>query len=86
MSVCCECCVLSRGLCDQLITRPEESSECGVSECDRGTSRRRPRPTGGLGAGGGSMYMYMYEGGSKSFRPDHLFKVTETKQLCYFSI
>jgi len=26
-----------------------------------------------------------YEGGSKSFRPDHLFKVTQIKQLCYFS-
>ena len=26
MSVCCDCCVLSgRGLCDELITRPEES-------------------------------------------------------------
>ena len=26
MIVCCECCVLSgRGLCDELITRPEES-------------------------------------------------------------
>jgi len=26
MSVCCECCVLSgRGLCDELISRPEES-------------------------------------------------------------
>jgi len=26
MSVCCECCVMSgRGLCDELITRPEES-------------------------------------------------------------
>jgi hypothetical protein len=26
MSVCCKCCVLSgRGLCDGLITRPEES-------------------------------------------------------------
>ena len=26
MSVCCECCVLSgRGLCEQLITHPEES-------------------------------------------------------------
>jgi hypothetical protein len=25
MSVCCECCVLSgRGICDELITRPEE--------------------------------------------------------------
>ena len=27
-----------------------------------------------------------YEGGSKSFQPDQLFKVTEIKQLCYFSI
>ena len=26
MSVCCECCVMSgRGLCDEVITRPEES-------------------------------------------------------------
>ena len=36
MFVCCECCVLSgRGLCDQLITRPEESYRllC-VSVCD----------------------------------------------------
>jgi hypothetical protein len=32
MSVCCKCCVLSgRDLCDGLITRPEESYECGVS-------------------------------------------------------
>ena len=29
MSVCCECCVLSRrGLCDELITCPEESYGC----------------------------------------------------------
>ena len=29
MSVCCECCVLSgRGLCDELITRPEKSYGC----------------------------------------------------------
>jgi hypothetical protein len=41
MSVCCECCVLSgRGLCDGLITRPEESYRvCGVSECDRELSK-----------------------------------------------
>ena len=25
MFVCCECCVLSGSLCDELITRPEES-------------------------------------------------------------
>ena len=27
----------------------------------------------------------VYVVGSKSFRPDQLFKVTEIKQLCYFS-
>ena len=27
----------------------------------------------------------MYVIGSKSFRPDQVFKVTEMKQLCYFS-
>jgi hypothetical protein len=37
MSVSCECCVLSgRGLCDELVTRPEGPTECGVSKmCDR---------------------------------------------------
>ena len=43
MSVCCECCVLSgRGLCDGLITRPEESYRLWcVLVCDFGTSRVR---------------------------------------------
>ena len=53
MSVCCECCVLSgRGLCDDLITRPEESYRmwCFVV-CDLETSwMRRPWPTGGCRA------------------------------------
>jgi len=43
--VCCECCVLSgRGLCDELITRPEESYRMWcVVVCDLETSRmRRP--------------------------------------------
>jgi len=47
MSVCCECCVLSgRGLCDELITRPEESYRMWcVVVCDLETSRmRRPWP------------------------------------------
>jgi hypothetical protein len=37
MSVCCECCLLSgRGLCDGLITRPEESYRLWcVSQCDQ---------------------------------------------------
>jgi hypothetical protein len=39
MFVCCECCVLSgRGLCDALITRPEESYRLWcVSVCDQET-------------------------------------------------
>jgi len=51
MFVCCDCCLLSgRGLCDELITRPEECywMWCVVG-CDLETSRiRRPWPTGGL--------------------------------------
>ena len=45
MDVCCECCVLSgRGLCDELITHPEESYRLWcVVVCDLETSRmRRP--------------------------------------------
>jgi hypothetical protein len=34
VSVCCECCVVSgRGLCDELITPRENSTDCGVSSC-----------------------------------------------------
>ena len=50
-SVCCECCVLSGiGLCDGLITRPEESYRMWcVVVCDLQTSwMSRPWPTGGL--------------------------------------
>ena len=50
MSVCCECCVLSgRGLCYELITRPEESYRlCCLVTCDLETSwMRRLCPTGG---------------------------------------
>jgi hypothetical protein len=52
MSLSCDCCVLSaRGLCVGVITRPEESTECGVSDCDSGTSTvRSPRPTRGCRA------------------------------------
>jgi len=41
MFVCCECCVLSgRGLCDELITRPEESYRLWhVVVCDQETSK-----------------------------------------------
>jgi len=41
MSVCCECCVLSgRGLCDELINRPEDSYRlCCVIVCDLETTK-----------------------------------------------
>jgi len=43
MFVCCECCVLSgRGLCDGLITRPEEYYRLWfVVVCDHETSKTR---------------------------------------------
>jgi len=51
MSVCCDCCVLSgRGLCDGLITRPEESYRLWcVVVCDQETSPRMRRPWSVLG-------------------------------------
>ena len=51
MFVCCECCVLSgRGLCDELITHPEESYRLWrVVVCDQETSiMRRIKPATGL--------------------------------------
>jgi len=40
MSVCCECCVLSgRGLCDELITHPEESYRLWCVVCDLETTK-----------------------------------------------
>ena len=41
MSVCCKCCVLSgRGLCDELITHPEESYRLWcVAVCDLETTK-----------------------------------------------
>jgi len=51
MFVCCDCCVLSgRGLCEGLITRPEESYRMWrVLMCDLETSKtRRLKPATGL--------------------------------------
>jgi hypothetical protein len=51
MFVYCECCALSgRGLCDRLITRPEESYRLWrVVVCDLETSKmRRLKPATGL--------------------------------------
>ena len=61
MFVCCECYVLSgRGLCDELITRPEESYRLWcVVECDLETSRmRRPWPALGRSASGKKRVKY----------------------------
>ena len=46
-SVCCECCVFSGiDFCDGPFTRPDDSTECVVSESDRKSSTmRRPWPT-----------------------------------------
>jgi hypothetical protein len=47
MSVSCECCVLSgRGLCDELVPRPEESyrQRCVPNVCDHETSTKRGGP------------------------------------------
>jgi hypothetical protein len=54
MFVCCECCALSsRGLCDELITRPEESYRLwcvAVCDIEKQTSwMSRQTPTGGGG-------------------------------------
>ena len=64
MLVCCKCCVLSgRSLCDELITRPEESYRLWcVVVGDLETSRmRRPRPALGRRAqGGGPRNLILY--------------------------
>ena len=62
MFVCCECCVLSgRGICDELITRPEVSYRLGcVVVCDLETSRmRRPWPALGRSATAKNIYIYI---------------------------
>ena len=52
MSVCCECCVLSgRGLCDQLITRREESYRLWCVVVCEPETWRGPGPLGGRGGG-----------------------------------
>jgi hypothetical protein len=61
MFACCECCVClsGRGLCDGLITRPEESYRlCCVIVCDLETSRmRRLKPARVVNASRGRRLM-----------------------------
>jgi len=75
MSVCCECCVLSgRGLCDELITRPEESYRLWcvvVCNLEKQTSwMRRPRATKGLSRQE-KKNLICSPGVHKSHTPDH---------------
>ena len=62
MFVCCKRCVLSgRGLCDELITRPEESYRMWcVVLCDQETSRMRSWPALGRSATGEKKNIYIY--------------------------
>ena len=65
---CCECCMLSgKGLCDELITRPEESYRLWcVFVCDLETSRMR-RPWTALGrsaTGEENKYIYRRPAGT----------------------
>jgi hypothetical protein len=65
MFVCCKCCVLSgRGLCDELITRPEESFRLWcVVVCDLETSRmRRPWPVLGRSDTANKKHYLIYVG------------------------
>jgi len=58
--VCCECRVLSgRGLCNELITRPEESYRLWCVVCDVETSRI------------GAVYVYIYIYDISSLRVKH---------------
>ena len=75
MSVCCECCVLSgRGLCDALITRPEESYRLRcVVVCDLETSRMmRSWPSLGRSATGKKKVPY-----SGTYRCFPLFRASD---------
>jgi hypothetical protein len=79
--VCCECCVLSgRGLCDELITRPEESYRLlWVVVCVLETSWiGRPCPTGCCCAKLTSLWqivfwVFHYNNTAKVWKLEHLF-------------
>jgi len=61
MFVCCDCCMLSRrGLCDELITRPEESYRLWcVVMCDLENLKNEEAMTRG-GSQRQSKYIYIY--------------------------
>jgi len=80
MFVSCECCALpGRCLCDELITRPEESYRMWcVVVCDQETSRmRRPWPAIGRSATEKNLYLKV----SLKFWNT---KVVAMRKLCFF--
>jgi hypothetical protein len=92
MFVCCECCVLSgRCLCDELITRPEESYRLWcVVVCDLETSRmRRPWPAMGRSA---TKKTFLRTKWSARIRPSvafteyHTVNVAPSSHSCYVII
>jgi len=87
MDVCCECCVLSgRGLCDELIARPEESYRlwCVVA-CDLETSwMRRPWPTGGLLFQ--TQRKWVSDHGIEQTALDHSWGSQNIPELCFLSL
>jgi len=63
MFVCCECCVFSgRGLCDELIPRPEESYRIEISWM------RRSWPTGAAAPNKKNILWLYYNAGRKSIK------------------
>ena len=72
--VCCECRVLSgRGLCDELITRPEKSyRRCCVVVCDLETSRM------------GTPYIYIYD--ISHLRVKHMIRHNVAHKIRYTQI
>jgi len=82
MFFCCECCVLSgRGLCDVLITRPEESYQLWrVVVCDQEISEtRRLKPATELWK-----YNHRVVTPGKQTTTTGYRTTNEIRQLCYF--
>jgi hypothetical protein len=80
------CCVLTgRGLCDELITRPEESYRlCCVVVCDLETSRMR-RPWPALGRSATAKKNLLYITSTHSVISDFLPDTRVTKKITHYS-
>jgi hypothetical protein len=86
MFVCCDSCVLwGRGLCDELITRPEESYRMWcVVVCDLETLRmRRPWPALGRSAKAKKITFQMTEQNKRKFYIWWWFFLNKGHHFCY---